>query len=171
MLELTANDIAVLMQKHRHELLRFLARRVKCTEAAMDIFQDTFVRYAGYRNQEKIDNPRAFIFKIAANLATDYLRSRSRQLKYMADEDSMSPEIEDSNPSPEQSALSEQQLEQLIDALSELPPKCRRVFVLLKFKQYSYAQVQQELGISQTMILKYLNRALTHCRARLQEYR
>ncbi|WP_269454774.1 RNA polymerase sigma factor, partial [Methylomonas koyamae] len=78
MLELTADDIADLMHKHRRELLRFLAQRIRCTDAAQDIFQETFIRYAGYGGKDRIDNPRAFIFRIAANLATDYLRSHQR---------------------------------------------------------------------------------------------
>lgn len=170
MFEFTANDIAELMQRHRDELLRFLSKRVNCSDVALDIFQDTFIRYAGYRNKGSVDNPRAFIFKIAANLATDYLRSRSRQLKHVTGQDVLPEAFEDAKPSLERTVISEQQLEHVIEALSELPPKCRTVFILLKFKHYSYAQVEQQLGISQTMILRYLNRALTHCRTRLQDF-
>lgn len=167
---MSASHIAELMQKHRNELLRFLSQRVRCSETAMDIFQDTFIRYAGYKSKDTITNPKAFIFKIAANLATDYLRADSRRAKHLVNHDEDSIEsVEAAHPTLEQGAISEQQLEQLIEALEELPPKCRRVFILLKFKHYSYAEVAQELGISQTMILKYLNRALTHCRTRLDD--
>lgn len=167
MLEFTANDIAALMQKHRCELLRFLSRRISCSETAQDIFQETFIRYAGYSGKDAVDNPRAFIFRIAANLATDHLRSRSRQPYQEPETDEYFAECEASALSVERTAISQQELERLIQALSELPPKCREVFIMLRLKQYSYAQVEQELGISQTMILKYLNRALTHCRRRL----
>lgn len=135
----------------------------------MDIFQDTFIRYSAYKNKDEITNPRAFIFKIAANLATDYMRSRARYSKLIVEHYESVEDIEGAQPSPERNMLSEQQLEQLIAALAELTPKCRTVFILLKFRQYSYAQVERELGISQTMILKYLNRALSHCRERLGE--
>jgi RNA polymerase sigma-70 factor (ECF subfamily) len=49
-----------------------LAYRVSCPEAAQDICQETFIRYTGYQEKNTFDNPRAFIFRIAANLATDY---------------------------------------------------------------------------------------------------
>ena len=167
---MSATDIAELMQKHRNELLRFLSQKVSCSEAAMDIFQDTFIRYTGYTNKNKVENPKALIYKIAANLATDYLRNLSRRSKVLVERDECSEDVEDSQPSVEQSVISDQQLDHLIDALAELAPKCRAVFVMLKLKQYSYAQVEKELGISQTMILKYLNRALTHCRTRLTDF-
>lgn len=168
MFEFTVDDIAGLMHKHRRELLRYLARQVGCSDTAQDIFQETFIRYAGYGNKNTIDNPRAFIFRIATNLATDYLRSRARQMVQDHDDEALLEQIENPAPSIECAAISEQQLQALIHALSELPPKCRDVFIMLKLKHYSYAEVERELGISQTMILKYLTRALTHCRERLE---
>jgi RNA polymerase sigma-70 factor (ECF subfamily) len=162
MLELTATDIADLMHKHRRELLGFLSQRISCTEAAQDIFQETFIRYAGYGGKDRVENPRAFIFRIAANLATDYLRSHSR---HSADDEAEGGE--QSALSVERTVMSQQQLEQLIAALDELSPKCREVFVLLKLKHCSYAEVEQRLSISQTMIFKYLTQALRHCRQRI----
>ena len=168
MIEFTADTIARLMQQHRSEILRMLAYRVSCPEAAQDIFQETFIRYTGYREKNTVDNPRAFIFRIAANLATDYLRSRARQSYQQPEPDDFIATLEDPALSVEEVAISQQEFELLLKALAELPPKCREVFIMLRLKEYSYAQVEQELGISSTMILKYLNRALTHCRQRME---
>lgn len=171
MIELSASDIADLMQKHRHELLRFLSRRISCAEAAQDIFQETFIRYAGYSDKSTVENPRAFIFRIAANLAVDHLRSRSRQpLQELQNPPEDGDESEGLSLSVERTVISQQQLEQLIAALAELSPKCREVFILLKLKHCSYAEVEQRLGISQTMIFKYLTQALSHCRRRIGDF-
>jgi len=63
MIEFTADTIARLMQQHRSEILRMLAYRVSCPEAAQDIFQETFIRYTGY--QEKIRSiTRARLFSV-----------------------------------------------------------------------------------------------------------
>ncbi len=167
MIEFTANTIALLMQQHRNELLRFLAQRVSCPDMAQDIFQETFIRFQGYEEKNAVENPRAFLFRIASNLATDYLRSPIRQSNKAFDSETILAELENPALSPEAQAISQQELDLLISALQELPPKCRDVFIMLRFKNYSYAQVEAELGISNTMILKYLNRALSHCRARL----
>ncbi|OAI11460.1 RNA polymerase subunit sigma-24 [Methylomonas koyamae] len=170
MLELSAVDIANLMHKHRQELLHFLSQRTRCTDAAQDIFQETFIRYAGYGGKHRVENPRAFIFRIAANLATDYLRSRNRHSGH--DPEADTGEAETAGPaslSAERAAMSQQQLQQLIAALDELSPKCREVFILLKLKHCSYAEVEQRLGISHTMIFKYLTQALRHCRQKIGE--
>lgn len=168
MVELSSNEIAKLMQQHRHELLRFLVQRVSCVDTAEDIFQETFIRYAEYKAKHTIENPRAFIFKIAANLAIDYVRSRSRHAEQNIEE--TQEQDEPLSLSVEQTVMSEQQVERLIAALSELSPKCREVFILLKFKQYSYAEVEEKLGISQTMIFKYVTQAMKHCRERLDDF-
>lgn len=169
MLELTTADIADLMHKHRQELLRFLSQRLSCTETAQDIFQETFIRYAGYGGKDQIENPRAFIFRIAANLATDYLRSHSRHYGRGADviPDDEAQDTAHASLSAERTVMSQQQLEHLIAALDELSPKCREVFILLKLKHCSYAEVEQKLGISQAMIFKYLTQAVRHCRQKI----
>ena len=38
MLEFSVNDIAVLMQRHRQELMRYLSQRLGCNDTAQDIF-------------------------------------------------------------------------------------------------------------------------------------
>lgn len=168
MIEFTADTIACLMQQHRNELLRFLVRRVSCPEAAQDIFQETFLRFTSYCEKNTIENPRAFIFRIASNLTTDYLRSRARHAYTQTETDDILLDIADPALSVEEAVISQQEFELLLQALEDLPPKCQAVFIMLRFKHYSYAQVEQALGISSTMVLKYLNRALTHCRQKLE---
>ncbi|MEC4748532.1 sigma factor [Methylomicrobium sp. Wu6] len=84
----------ILCKKHRYELLRFLSYRVSYSETAQDLFQETFIRYAGYDGKTSVENPRAFIFRIAANLATDYLRGRLRRSEAEQQEDSIPAESE-----------------------------------------------------------------------------
>jgi RNA polymerase sigma factor (sigma-70 family) len=160
----TAETIKNLILLHQTELMSFLAQRVKCSE---DILQETFIRYAEYSGKTQVDNARAFIYRIASNLATDYLRSHASRARLYAEPEEFADTYADSAPSLEQCVLSQQQLERLIQALSELPPKCRDVFIMLKLKNQSYDEVKQQLGISETMVVKYMNRALTHCRQKL----
>ena len=167
--ELTLDELTDLMQKHRRELLQFLAHRVNCLETAADLFQESYLRLMNARGKTSIDNPRAFLFRVAANLATDHLRSRSRRRGHELESETLPVDTLQNTPSAEQVVMSEQQFERLIQALAELPPKCREVFVMLRLRQLSYAEVERELGISQTMIFKYLTRAMSHCRERLED--
>ncbi|MEQ1560113.1 MAG: sigma-70 family RNA polymerase sigma factor [Methyloglobulus sp.] len=169
MYNLTADALTDLMQAYERDLLRFLSQRVRCDEDAQDIVQETFIRYAQYSKTNRVENARAFIYRVAANLATDYYRNHARRAYADITPEVMAETIIDPAPLPDQCAMSEQQVEMLIQALAELPPKCRDVFIMLRLKNQTYAEVEQALGISQTMILKYLTRTLSHCRQKLEE--
>lgn len=166
MFEFPANDIAELLQKHRHELQCFLAGRIGCPETVEDIMQVMFLRLSGYQTETRIDNPRAFLFKIAANLATDHLRSRQRRNETIISEAQLD-EFLDSSPSPETALISQQQLALLKQAIHELPPKCRDVFILCKFHHYSYLQAAQHLGIAESTAAKHMIKALEYCKRRV----
>ena len=57
------------------DLVRFLHRKVWDMERAKDLAQDTFVRAL----RENPDNPRAWLFTVAANLARDEARTAIRR--------------------------------------------------------------------------------------------
>lgn len=71
-----AND---LIQRHREELLGFLAHRISCPETAADILQDAFFRLTQFDSDSRIANPRAFLYKVVGNLAIDHLRKHQRE--------------------------------------------------------------------------------------------
>ena len=166
MFELTANDVADLMQKHRAALTRFLARRIGCPDTIQDILQEMFIRLHGHRLREPVSNPRAFLFRVASNLATDHLRSRERRAEIGDGEDELA-RLPDESPCPEVTIFSQQRVALLKQAILELPPKCREVFILCKFEHYTYAQTARKLGISESTVIKHMVKALDHCKKRV----
>lgn len=157
-----------LIQQHRDELLGFLLHRVSCPDTAADILQDAFFRLTQFESDSHIHNPRAFLYKVVGNLAIDHLRKNQREQARHADEDELLDHA-DAAPGVERQLYSQQQLEHLKQAIGELPPRCREVFVLHKFKHYSYSQIMQELGIAENTVLKHIVKALEHCRRRMRE--
>ncbi len=57
----------------RTELVRFLARRVRCFFTAGDLAQEVYLRTLRVESGT-VEKPRALLFEIAANLATDHGR-------------------------------------------------------------------------------------------------
>jgi RNA polymerase sigma factor (sigma-70 family) len=168
MFEFTANDTAELLQKHHRELQRFLARRIGCQDTIEDIMQMMFLRLCGYQSETGVENPRAFLFKVASNLAADHLRSQERRSETPLAEDLFGQFIDDA-PSPEAVLFSQQQLALLKQSIQELPPKCREVFILCKFENYTYLEVAKQLGISEGTVTKHMIKALEHCKRRVFE--
>jgi RNA polymerase sigma factor (sigma-70 family) len=150
------------------DLQRFLAHRLGCPDTAADLVQETFVRLAQLSPAQQPDNPRAFLFRIAANLATDHQRRLSYRAKYES-QDEAAAETPDSRPAADEAVFSKQQVLRLHDAIAELPPKCRDVFILHKFHHLSYAEVAARLGITKSTVVKHMIKALDHCRRRVEE--
>lgn len=162
------DDATTLLESHRDELLGFLLNRVSCPDIAADILQDAYFRLTQFESHGKINNPRAFLYKVVGNLAIDHLRKTNREQTRHADEDELLNHA-DATPSLERQLYSQQQLAHLKQAVSELPPRCREVFILHKFKHHPYSQIMRELGISENTVLKHIVKAMEHCRRRMRE--
>ncbi|UVT15419.1 MAG: sigma-70 family RNA polymerase sigma factor [Nitrospira sp.] len=160
-------QIEALFHKHRDELTRRLIGIVNSRDTAADLVQETYLRLLGLVNQQAIEHPRAFLFKTAANLAIDH--QRKARYRTTINNDGENPiEIVDPTPSAETMVLNRQQIDLLMLAVGELPPKCREVFILHKFKHLSYADVGEQLGISRSTVVKHMVKALDHCKQRVE---
>lgn len=152
--------------EHVGELRRFLTRRLACVELAAELAHETFVRYLASAPLAEIGNPRAFLFRIAANLATDYRRLQHLTPSSFVDLDSCD-ELASEAPGPERYVMARQQLECLRRAIDELPEKCREVFIRHKFEGISQKELAGELGVTVNAIEKHMVRALVYLRFRV----
>ena len=147
------------------ELLNFLTKRLKCPDAAADLTQETFIRFYQFVKENPPDNARALAYRIAVNIASDYQRKTKLRNSYTVDVDlaAFPDNFKSTAPGPEQTVMARQHLQQLNAALNELPPDCRRAFLLHGFDGLTYAQIASQLGISESMVYKHLTKALNHC--------
>lgn len=161
------NCITELYKKHYEELRRFVAGRLSGGEAA-DVVQDVFVRTLCLESGYDIREPRAFLFQVASNIVLDRLRMQQHRHETCgtAEDDTRHDEPADEI-SPEATLAAQQRLGVLRDAIDELPPRCREVFLLHKFQHYSHAKIARKCGISVNMVEKHIIKALAHCRKRL----
>ena len=162
MLEFSPAEAESLIEQHRHELYSFLVRRVNCNETANDLLQDTFFRLINVKTAQPIQNPRAFIYRIASNLATDYLRRQKNDTAELSDIEVTN--LADETATPEQSLMSTEQLDLCVQALDQLSPLCLKIFVLSRFEGYTHQQIADELGISTSWVEKNIIKALKQCK-------
>ncbi|WP_347986022.1 sigma-70 family RNA polymerase sigma factor [Methylomonas sp. AM2-LC] len=167
--ELTPQIIANFIQQHRDELSRFIARKLGSEDLSSDILQDAYLRLSNRLPAETIDNPRAFVYRIVANLVIDYQRLSVNRLSLDVD-DEVIQNIPDMLPGPDKHYLHQQRLAAINKAMHELPELCRKVFYLHRVEGYSYTQVAASLNISESAVGKHLAQAIKHCRDRLRQH-
>lgn len=160
-----AYAITRLYIEHVGEIRRFLTRRICCVEAAAELAHEVFIRYMAAEPESSILNPRAFLFRIAGNLAIDHARRhpiKAGQWVDIAECDDLASDY----PSPERFAAARQELDRLRRAIEALPPKCREVFIRHKFDGVPQAGLAREFGVTVNAIEKHLVRALIFLRLR-----
>ncbi|MCD9030779.1 sigma-70 family RNA polymerase sigma factor [Luteimonas sp. Y-2-2-4F] len=145
------------------ELARNLRRRTGDGARAEDAVQDTYLRLLDVESSQEIRDRRAFIYRVAGNLAIDAARRDQRG----AGDGEPPPSIPDPSPGPEQRALAHERLQQLDRALRELPPNARLALLLFRVDGLSHAQIARRLAVSESMVAKYIGQAMRHCRNRL----
>ncbi|MEX2453900.1 MAG: sigma-70 family RNA polymerase sigma factor [Rhodospirillaceae bacterium] len=78
----SADDPTVeeLYLRHHAALRRFLTRMLRCEEAAADVAQEAYLRLLRFAPRRAVDDPRAYLFRVAANAARDRMaRERVRE--------------------------------------------------------------------------------------------
>lgn len=145
----------------RHELLRFLRRRRGLLEAE-DVLQDTWLRLRERGDPLAWREPRAVLFRTAANLATDAGRREVLANKWLADESSRTSDGQE-HPDPQTELEAASQLERVIAALEQLPAPCREAFLLSRIDSLTHAQIARRLGVSAKSVQRYIERAMLHC--------
>lgn len=146
--------------EYEWELLRFLGRRLGSRSLAADIAHDLYVKLLRADDDPSVRNRRAYLFTMAANLATDHMRVEKRRGEILAEsDDAVWRQTE--YLTPERHALARAELTHMEAAIAALPDRCRRVFLLARFDNLSQPQIASELGIGVTTVYKDLKTALS----------
>lgn len=150
--------IESLFREHNDTLLRFLRARLHSDADAREAAQEAYVRLLQLDKPQQLSFLRAYLFKIAANVATDLLRRRALQGRAQRD---IAGDAEMA-PTQERALQAREQLAAVQVALDELPPRCREAFLLSRHEGWSTARIAAHLGVTDRMVRLYLVRALEH---------
>jgi RNA polymerase sigma factor (sigma-70 family) len=162
--ESRASVVERLFREHNEALLRFLRGRVGSHNEALEVAQEAYVRLLSLDQPGAVSYLRAFLFKTAANIAIDR-RRRNQSFDRVAGRQLFSELTE--NRTPERHLSGEQTLRHLGALIQSMPPKCRESFVMNQINGLDAATIARRLGITDSMVRKYVVRALLHCRAHM----
>jgi RNA polymerase sigma factor (sigma-70 family) len=169
--------ISEAVTQEQSRLRNFIRRRVPDPGDAEDILQDVFFELVeAYRMMKPVEQVTAWLFRVARNRITDLFRRKGREalrnqpVGIAEDGDVLL--LEELLPSPDagpdaayaRSVL----LEELDEALDELPVEQREVFVGHELMGYSFKELAARTGLSVNTLLSRKHYAVLHLRERLQ---
>lgn len=148
-------------------LKRFLARFFNERQDIEDVAQETFLRAYVAEQKQSIEQPKAYLFRVAKNIALTRLTRKSVQITdYIAD--LAVPDVMYSETSAADEAEADESLGIYCEAVAALPEKCRQVFLLRKVHGLTHREIAERMSLSISSVEKYLLRGVLACQAFIQ---
>ena len=141
----------------RPMLMRLLVARMGNREDAEDALQDMWLRL-DQLTARPVAEPAAYLYRVAANLATDRrisgLRRGARDHAWF-DAQPLADEL----PDAERALIARERLKQIEGALEAMPERMRTAFRMFRFEEQPQRAIAEHLGISVSGVEKLLQRA------------
>jgi RNA polymerase sigma-70 factor (ECF subfamily) len=159
-------EVEELYVQSRNDVYRYLISLGLTAAQAQDATQEAFLRlHQATQRGESPDNPRAWVFRVAHNVA---LSERTRRSSSSL---SLSPALEskakDPSPSAEKLVMDKQKMSMLRRAISALSDQQKRC-LYLRAEGLRYAEIAETLGIGISTVAEFLTRATARLRKELQ---
>lgn len=154
----------------------FIRRRVTDPGEVEDILQDVFYELVlAFRMMKPIERVGAWLYRVAQNRITDHFRKKRPQAledPAMIAEDGDALRLQDLLPSPDAGPEAEYArtvlLDELEDALDELPEDQRLVFLAHEVEGLSFKELAERTGVNVNTLLSRKSYAVRALRRRLQ---
>ena len=170
--------IAETYEREQPRLRSFIRRRVADSRDAEDILQEVFTELVeAYRMFQSIDQAGAWLFRVARNRIIDLFRKKKAvplsDLAPQINDEGEEMSVEDLLPSPEagpEAAFARLMLvEELEEALDELPAEQREAFVAHEIEGLSFKELADRTGVGVNTLLTRKRLAVLYLRERLKD--
>lgn len=161
-------DLPRMIERHRPALVRYFLRHLPNADDAEDLAQETLVRLMRMPSPTDVLNVEAYLLRIASNLLRDrFRRDHSHCAQQHVSLDELSGDWPSEVPYGERVYEGNRRLQLFLEALDELTPRCRQVFLLQRYEGLTYSAIARRLEISVSAVEKQMMRALLHFDTRL----
>lgn len=162
--------------REQGRLRNFVRKYVSDQSDVEDILQEVFYEFvAAFRMLRPVEHATAWLFRVARNRIIDRFRGRTRDVLRNAPDARPGEgalDLEELLPSPdagpEAAYVRSVLLEEIDDALLELPEEQREVFIGHELLGYSFQEMAEETGVSVNTLLSRKRYAVLHLRRRLR---
>ena len=162
-----------LLLRHKNRVYAFIISKVKNSDLADDIFQDTFIKVINSLNKGKYNEEGKFLpwmMRIAHNLVIDYFRKDAKMRMVRANSDfDIFDILDDGNKNQEDIMINNQINSDLLKLIEQLPSDQMDVLKLRYFEDMSFKKISDITGVSINTALGRMRYALINLRKLAQE--
>jgi RNA polymerase sigma factor (sigma-70 family) len=158
-------DVAALYQENYRTLSRYLFRFTGDADRAADAAQEAFVRLM-QQPPRPMENPRAWLFKVATNLANESARTATRRRTLLMRAPDRAPHA-DPPPAPDAALLSSIRRNAVQEALMTLSEK-ERMALLMREEGFAQKEIAEAVGTTTGSVGTLISRALARLAGRLE---
>jgi RNA polymerase sigma-70 factor (ECF subfamily) len=160
------SPLAAAYLERREDMRRFFQARLGGRADVEDLVQELYLKVQTVTD-ETIDNPPAYLYRLASNLMLDRLRrakrAGERETEWRRNNHAMVGTLDVADvPDAESAVIARQRLEKISQALETLSPVTQKVFRLHKFDGLTHVETAQRMGISRSAVEKHISLALGH---------
>jgi RNA polymerase sigma-70 factor (ECF subfamily) len=164
-----AERLIALYTSEQGRLGRLVRRLTGNATVAEDLVQDSFLKLLGIQDASRIDDDRAYLTRIASNLAINHRRREKRApfVRY-ADEDLFA--LPDPSLGAEALLADKQALRLTLAAIAALPARTRQAFELHRLGEHTLAVIGRRMGISTSLAGRLVQEGYKAVRDQLREH-
>ncbi|MDE1174713.1 MAG: sigma-70 family RNA polymerase sigma factor [Parvibaculaceae bacterium] len=166
MAETTWGTLRDLLADRYGELKARLTRRFGSEELASESLHETWLRLHRQGDVGPVQNPSAYLLRVAVNIAMDRLRFENRLARRSDVKAAL--EMADVAPGPAQEAEARAELQAVMAAIGELSGRTRAILVASRIEGLTHQMIADRLGISRRTVLYELKHAVEHLEARIE---
>lgn len=148
-------------------LRRYISRFVYRPEDIDDMIQETFLRAYKAADEREIDYPKAYLFRVAKSVAVRELTRKSAQVTDYMEEAKL--EEHSTQALLEEEVEANEKVRLYCKAIAELPPQCRKVFLMRKYQGLSHKEIARQLNISVGAVEKQVTLGIKRCVAYMEK--
>lgn len=148
------------------DLRRKLERIVGSRDGAQDALQETWLRLNSVDGATTVNNPEAYLLRIAVNAAAREHRNADALLTEQDVDELFQVQDEASDPLRVVAARSE--IAVLESVLRQLTPRCRAIFMAARLDGMLNREIAEHFGVSPSLVEKELSHALRLCQQATQ---
>lgn len=155
----------MLYYRYSQKLYSFSFSFLKNEEDSKEIVQEVFFRVWNKRHEiNSTKSFKSYLFKISYNLIIDQLRLKLKNNEYQK----FLKEYFNTNKSNQNIQVDYEIIHGLIkNAINELPPKRKNIFIMSREKGYSHKEIAEKMGISAKTIENQITLAIKHIKTKL----